>query len=80
MNAETTKQIIVDGITDYSAEMFVIVGSVVVIIVAFLVLKVGLYRLFNDKSLEIGGYYFRNTPYKGYNRFRSKKWNMEHTM
>jgi len=33
-----------------------------------------------DRSGRIGGFYYWKTPYKGYNRFRSQKWNEEHTM
>jgi len=32
-----------------------------------------------DRSGTIGGFYYARTPYKGYNRWRSRKWNMEHT-
>jgi hypothetical protein len=32
----------------------------------------------SDNSFSIGGYYMHDLPYKGYNRFRSKEWNMEH--
>lgn len=32
-----------------------------------------------DRSGQIMGFYYAKTPYKGYNRWRSKKWNMEHT-
>lgn len=31
-----------------------------------------------DQSRQFGGIYMGKLPYKGYHRFRSKKWNMEH--
>jgi len=31
-----------------------------------------------DRSGMIGGYYYWKKPYKGYHRFHSQQWNMEH--
>lgn len=36
--------------------------------------------LMNDRSLRFFGYYVRDTPYKGYNRWHSQAWNMKNTM
>lgn len=35
-------------------------------------------QAWNDKSLRVGGFYLRKTPYKGYKRFHSQHWNMIH--
>lgn len=36
-------------------------------------------RALTDESYTIGGFFVRKVPYAGYNRWRSRKWNMEHT-
>lgn len=33
----------------------------------------------SDNSFMIGGFYMKSVPYKGYHRFRSQKWNSEHS-
>jgi len=48
--------------------------------VAVLVLKFGMHKLLHDQSLQIMGMYVREVPYKGYNRWRSRKWNMKNTI
>jgi len=77
MNAETGKTILINGLEDFGASMLIILGSVILIMVGFLIVKRG-WKALIDNSLEIGGYYVGSLPYKGYKRFRSKKWNMEH--
>jgi len=50
-------------------------------IIGFIIWAVGVAwtkGIFSDRSLKIGGFYVRDLPYKGYKRFRSEKWNMEH--
>ena len=37
-----------------------------------------IYSWIGDNSFSLGGYCLHNLPYKGYHRFRSKKWNAEH--
>jgi len=80
MQAQVIQILLTDGIATISSEMLIIVSAVVTVIVAFFVLKKGLHAIIHDQSLSIGGFYVRNTPYKGYNRFRSKSWNMKNTM
>jgi hypothetical protein len=50
--------------------------------VALLGLGFGISRLVvyitGDESARIGGFYLAKTPYKGYKRFHSQEWNMEH--
>jgi len=79
MNAHSIQTIIVNGISEFSNEMIIIASAVIVVIVAFVVLKLGL-RALQDESFSLGGFYFRKTPYRGYNRWRSKSWNMKNTM
>jgi len=31
-----------------------------------------------DRSFRVFGFYVRDVPYRGYNRFRSQQWNLEH--
>jgi len=42
MNANATRVIVTDGISEYSAEMITIVGAVIVVIVGFFVLRKGI--------------------------------------
>jgi len=79
MNYSDTQNIILDAITQYGLAVLGIISAIIVIALAYLVYKVGISRAFNDQSLMVGGYYLRSLPYKGYNRFRSRKWNMEHS-
>jgi len=51
MDANTVRVIVTDGIAEYSTEMLVIVGSVLVVIVGFFVLRHGL-RMMAD--IDIG--------------------------
>ncbi len=80
MNNLDTQSLIIQAITDFGQAVLGIISAIIIIALAYLVYKVGWYRLINDKSLMIGGYYLRNKPYKNYNRFRSREWNMNNTM
>jgi len=74
-----TQNLIINGITTLGNSILVILSSIIIIAVGYLVFKHGK-RLLFDRSLMVGGYYLRNTPYKGYNRFRSRNWNNKHTL
>jgi len=81
MNAASTTPILLSSLLDFGAQAGAILSEVVGVGVALLVFQWGWrqVRLFmTDQSYSIGGYYLRRTPYAGYHRFRSKKWNMEH--
>jgi len=80
MNETTALQMIVSAISDLGTAVLTIVTATLVVGLGYLVFTVGWSRIFMDKSLMIGGLYLRNTPYKGYNRWRSKAWNMKNTM
>lgn len=79
MNASLTQALIINGLTTFGLAVLAIIGAVLVLGIGYLVFKKG-WSLFYDKSLMIGGFYVRNTPYKGYNRWRSREWNMKNTM
>lgn len=78
MNSETITTMILSSVTSFGAAALVILGTLITVIVGFLVFRKGLWALLHDQSLTIGGFYVRNVPYKGYNRFRSRSWNMAH--
>lgn len=75
-----TQALILDAITQYGLAVLGIISVIIVIALAYLIYQVGWYKLLHDQSLTIGGYYIRKTPYKGYNRFRSKSWNLKNTL
>jgi len=79
MTTILTQNLILSAITQYGLAVLGIISAIIVIALAYLVYQFGLSRVLHDKSLMVGGYYLRNTPYKGYNRFRSQRWNNEHT-
>lgn len=78
MNATTATSLLLTSLNDFGLSILVILGAVLIIGIGVLIFHYGWDRLAHDQSLEIGGYYVRNLPYKGYKRFHSKKWNMEH--
>jgi len=80
MNKDTSLSILLSAITDYGASILIILSSVIIVGLGYLVYRFGWSKLMHDQSLMIGGFYVRNTPYKGYNRWRSRAWNMKHTM
>jgi len=78
MNANSAVTIITGAFATFGESVLVIIGLALTIGVGYLVFTVGLKRLLFDQSLEIGGYYLRQVPFKGYKRFHSKSWNMAH--
>ena len=77
MGATAVKNLILIGIRDFGSSLLLIVGACLVIGVGMFIFREGR-RFLTDQSYSLGGYYLRSVPYKGYHRFRSKKWNMEH--
>jgi len=75
MSYTDTITIILNILTVFSAGVFVIISSVIVIATAYLLFRFGWRTVITDQSLMLGGYYLRKTPIKGYNRFRSQAWN-----
>jgi len=79
MTSVTALQLILTQITVLGLAILSILGAITVLMLGYLVYKYGK-RLLFDQSITMGGYYLRNTPYAGYNRWRSQKWNSKHTM
>lgn len=78
MTATNATTLLTNSLTTFGANALIVLSAMIELAVALLIFHFGIKRLFTDKSLEIGGYYLRNTPFKGYKRFKSQKWNMEH--
>jgi len=79
MDYTDTLTLILTSIATFGLAVLAILGAVVGLALGYLVFKYG-WRLLNDRSITLGGYYLRDTPYKGYIRFRSQKWNAKNTM
>lgn len=75
MTTEIMKNLILSTLTSYGEYALIILATVTSVAVAYLVYLFG-----KDKSFNVFGFYARNIPYKGYNRWRSKKWNLKNTM
>jgi len=78
MEYTAATSLITDSIAGLAISMLAVLSAFVGVAVGYLIFKFGINRLLYDQSLEIGGYYVRNLPYRGYHRFRSKAWNMAH--
>jgi len=78
MNATSVVTLILSAALDFGSAMLTILGAALLIGLGYLVFRFGWSKLGGDMSLEIGGFYPLNTPFKGYHRFRSKSWNMAH--
>jgi hypothetical protein len=74
MDIAATESLIIQTLQVLASSVLAILGSVITIAVAYLVYKYG-WRMFTDESICLWGFYPRQTPWKGYNRFRSRKWN-----
>lgn len=77
MNAGGATTIILEQIETFGLAMLGALSTFVIVGVGFLVFREGK-KFLLDQSYSIGGYYLRKTPYRGYRRFRSQKWNSEH--
>lgn len=77
MNIESVKNLVVSSAVDFGIALLGIVGACLVIGIGYLIFREGK-RFLKDQSYSLGGYYLRSVPYKGYHRFRSKNWNMQH--
>jgi len=77
MNSIQTLDLILFKVGEYGTAILTIITAVISIGLAYLVFRTG-WRMMKDQSFQMGGYYLRQTPYKGYNRWRSKAWNSTH--
>jgi len=76
LNAASTTELIGQAAAQYSSSALIILGYVITIGVALIVCYWGWHKL--DNSAHVGGFYLKSLPFRGYHRFRSKRWNMEH--
>jgi len=79
MNSTSIQNLITSQLAEFGNSVLVIITAVISIAIAYLIFKYG-WRIMNDQSLQFFGFYVRKTPYAGYNRFRTKAWNMKNTM
>lgn len=78
ISAGSVQALVVRMGEDFGLSLLAIVGAFLGIAVCVLIFKTG-WRYLRDESFTLGGYYLRKLPYRGYHRFRSKKWNAEHS-
>lgn len=77
MNASLASATLITQLGNFGFAMLGILSAVIIVGVGFFVFREGK-RFLLDESYSVGGYYLRKTPYRGYHRFRSQKWNSEH--
>jgi len=73
-----TTSLILTGVATYGISLLAILAICIVIGVGMLIYKVGKDLVYKGAFGATFDHYWK-LPYKGYNRFRSRKWNMEHT-
>lgn len=78
MTTEAITDLFISALSSFGLAMLAILAAIAILIVGYLVFTRGMYALLHDRSLSIGGFYLRDTPWKGYHRFRSRSWNMAH--
>jgi len=83
MTITATQNLILATLSDFGSALLIILGAVIGVAVAYLIYSFG-WSLITGKT----GFFTSlfptldhkiYKPYKGYNRFRSKEWNMSHT-
>lgn len=80
MNNVSVQNLLLNSLEDFSSSVLVIIGSVLIMGIGYLVFKFGYEKIIKDQSLMIGGFYLRKVPYKGYNRWRTRNWNLKNTL
>jgi len=78
MYYQSVLNLILDACVTLGLAVLSILAATTTIAVGYLVFKFGWSRVIKDQSLMLGGYYLRKVPIKGYNRFKSQKWNYQH--
>jgi len=68
-------------LSDFGDEVLIVLSAIVGVAIAYFLYKFS-YTIITGQSGIGWAWLDKMTykPYKGYNRLRSKKWNMEHTM
>jgi len=79
--------LIIDTLATYGTNLVIILSAVVGVGVAYLVFCFGLNAVWHADGTTnwLGSHWsaydhLTYKPYKNYNRFRSRKWNMSHTL
>jgi len=83
MTYSDTTNLILSKISDYGTQLVLILTAVIGIGLAYLIFSFG-WSLVTGKSGMFTSMFPRldraiYKPYKGYNRFRSREWNLTHT-
>jgi len=72
--------VLIPKLGDYAYRLFLILGGILGLSIAWLVFIFGWSKMRNfDRSGSLFGFYYWKTPYKGYNRWRSRSWNLKNT-
>ena len=81
MTIDSIKNLIVSTLSDFGAVALVILTAVIVVAISFYLYRFGV-AIVTGTSFTGWAWLDRHTykPYKGYNRWRSRQWNMQHTM
>jgi len=87
MDYLSAQNLIVDKTIEYGLNILGILSAVIILSLGVLLFGWGWNKFqevmlinMSDRSMRIGGFYMWKTPWKGYNRWRSQKWNNEHTL
>lgn len=81
METTAVTSLLVQNIASFGVLALGILGACLALSIGLFVFRYGwdwIKRAAGDQSVRIGGFYLRKTPWAGYNRFRSRKWNMAH--
>lgn len=81
MNTIAMKNLILSSLSSYGTQLVIILTAIIGIGLAYLVFRMG-WRLVQGTTWQSNAWLDRMTykPYKGYNRFRSRSWNVQHTI
>jgi len=84
MNSIAVKNLVLGAIGDFSLALLVIVGACLVIGIGVLIIRNGMQLIRGTTMPDVARMGWNNVdkffykPWKGYKRYRSRKWNMEH--
>lgn len=81
MNLIAIKTLMTGTITAFGAQVLIVLSACLGVYVAYYLFNFALHWIKGTTGTN-WAWLDRHTylPYKGYNRFRSRSWNMEHTM
>lgn len=87
LNSITGGKLLTDIAIDFGLALLEIFGALIGIMVGFLIIKKGIHLIWHADGTTnwLGSHWSKYdqltySPWKGYKRYRSRKWNMEHTM